>query len=195
MTVPAGSAPILATYRLQLHAGFPLSRARELAPYLARLGVSHLHLSPVLRARSGSNHGYDVVDPGQLNPELGDEVGFERLVTTLRAQGLGLILDIVPNHMATSPENWRWEDVLTHGLASPHARWFDIEWRVGEPELHSRVLLPVLGDPRPLVLARGETCAILVSGELRVRYHEHTFPLDPYTWPFILDDALAESAG
>ncbi len=195
MTVPAGSAPILATYRLQLHAGFPLSRARELAPYLARLGVSHLHLSPILRSRSGSAHGYDVVDPGQLNPQLGDEEGFERLVATLRAQGLGLILDIVPNHMATSPENWRWEDVLTHGLASPHARWFDIEWRVGEAELHSRVLLPVLGDPRPLVLARGEICAILVAGELRVRYHEHTFPLDPSTWPFILDDALAESAG
>jgi (1->4)-alpha-D-glucan 1-alpha-D-glucosylmutase len=195
MTLAAGSAPILATYRLQLHAGFPLSRARELAPYLARLGITHLHLSPVLRARSGSTHGYDVVDPGQLNPALGDEEAFERLAAVLRANGLGLILDIVPNHMATSPENWRWEDVLTHGPASPYARWFDIEWRVGEPELHSKVLLPVLGDPRPLVLTRGEIGVILVAGELRVRYHEHSFPLDPSTWPFVLDDALAESAG
>jgi (1->4)-alpha-D-glucan 1-alpha-D-glucosylmutase len=195
MTLAAGSGPILATYRLQVHAGFPLSRARELVPYLARLGVTHLHLSPVLRARSGSTHGYDVVDPGQLNPALGDDEAFERLVATLRSNGLGLILDIVPNHMATAPENWRWEDVLTHGPASPYARWFDIEWRVGEPELHSRVLLPVLGDPRPLVLARGEICVVLVAGEVRVRYHEHAFPLDPSTWPFVLDDALAECAG
>jgi len=195
MTLAAGPGPILATYRLQVHAGFPLSRARELVPYLARLGVTHLHLSPVLRARSGSTHGYDVVDPGQLNPALGDDEAFERLVATLRSNGLGLILDIVPNHMATASENWRWEDVLTHGPASPYARWFDIEWRVGEPELHSRVLLPVLGDPRPLVLARGEICVVLVAGEVRVRYHEHAFPLDPSTWPFVLDDALAECAG
>jgi len=195
MTLAGGSSPILATYRLQLHAGFPLSRARELVPYLARLGVTHLHLSPILQARAGSTHGYDVTDPGQLNSALGDEETFERFVAALRAHGMGLVLDIVPNHMAAAPENWRWEDVLAHGPASPYARWFDIEWRVGEPELHSRVLLPVLGDARPLVLARGEIRVALVAGELRVRYHEHSFPLDPSTWPFVLDDALGECAG
>ncbi|HYL30453.1 MAG TPA: alpha-amylase family glycosyl hydrolase, partial [Gemmatimonadales bacterium] len=148
MTSAAGP-PILATYRLQLHAGFPLSRARDLVPYLARLGVTHLHASPVLRARAGSPHGYDVVDPGQLNPELGDEERLEGLVAAARRHGMGIVLDIVPNHMAASPENWRWEDVLTHGPASPYARWFDIEWRTGGPEAHSRVLIPILGDPRP----------------------------------------------
>jgi len=195
MTLVEGSPAILATYRLQLHAGFPLSRARHLVAYFARLGVTHLHLSPVLQARAGSTHGYDVTDPGQLNPALGDEEAFGRLVAVLRARAMGLVLDIVPNHMAASPENWRWEDVLAHGPASPYARWFDIEWRVGEPELQSRVLLPILGDARPLVLARGELVVVCVGGELRVRYHEHSFPLDPSTWPFVLDDALGECAG
>jgi len=195
MTLAEGSPAILATYRLQLHAGFPLSRARDLVAYLARLGVTHLHLSPVFRARSGSTHGYDVTDPGQLNPALGDEEMFERLAAALRAQEMGLVLDIVPNHMAASPENWRWEDVLAHGPSSPYARWFDIEWRVGEPELHSRVLLPILGDSRPLVLARGELVVAFAGCELRVRYHEHSFPLDPSTWPFVLDDALGDCAG
>jgi (1->4)-alpha-D-glucan 1-alpha-D-glucosylmutase len=194
MTLAEG-LPILAIYRLQLHAGFPLSRVRDLVSYLARLGVTHLHLSPILRARAGSTHGYDMTDPGQLNPALGDEEMFERLVTALRLQAMGLVLDIVPNHMAASPENWRWEDVLAHGPASPYARWFDIEWRVGEPELHSRVLLPILGAPRPLVLARRELAVVFVDGALRVRYHEHSFPLDPSTWPLVLDDALGDCAG
>ncbi len=190
----AAGPPILATYRVQLHAGFPLSRARDLVPYLARLGVTHLHASPILRARAGSTHGYDVVDPGQLNPELGDEDSLERLVATLRQHAMGIVLDIVPNHMAASPENWRWEDVLTHGPASPYARWFDIEWRVGGPELHSRVLIPILGEDRPTVLARGELTVVFAGKELRVRYFEHTFPLDPSTWPLVLERALAECA-
>ncbi len=190
----AAAPPIVATYRLQLHAGFPLSRARDLVPYLARLGVTHLHASPVLRARAGSAHGYDVVDPGQLNPELGDEGLLERLVAAVRHHAMGIVLDIVPNHMAASPENWRWEDVLTHGPASPYARWFDIEWRTGGPEAHSRVLIPVLGGPRPTVLAQSELQAVFADSELRVRYYEHTFPLDPSTWPLILEPALAECA-
>lgn len=194
MSLATAAPPILATYRLQLHAAFPLSRARDLVPYLARLGVTHLHASPVLRARAGSTHGYDVVDPGQLNPELGDEDLLERLVAAARGHGMGIVLDIVPNHMATSPENWRWEDVLTHGPASPYARWFDIEWRTGGPELHSRVLIPILGDARSTVLARGELQVVFAGRELRVRYHEHTFPLDPSTWPLVLERALAECA-
>jgi (1->4)-alpha-D-glucan 1-alpha-D-glucosylmutase len=194
MSLAATAPPMLATYRLQLHAGFPLSRARDLVPYLARLGVTHLHASPVLRARAGSTHGYDVVDPGQLNPELGDEDLLEALVTAVRSHELGIVLDIVPNHMAASPENWRWEDVLTHGPGSPYARWFDIEWRSGSPELHSRVLIPILGEARPTVLAQGGLKVVFTGGELRVRYHEHTFPLDPSTWPLVLERALAECA-
>lgn len=182
---------ILATYRLQLHGGFPLARARDLAPYLHRLGVSHIHASPVLRSRTGSLHGYDVVDPGILDPELGDEAALDGLVTALREHGMGLVLDLVPNHMAASPENWRWEDVLAHGPASPYARWFDIEWRAAEPGLHQRVLIPILGEPRSAVLERGELRLTLTDGDLRLRYWEHRFPLDPATMPLVLEPALA----
>jgi (1->4)-alpha-D-glucan 1-alpha-D-glucosylmutase len=124
-----------ATYRLQLHAGLPLSRVRELVPYLSRLGISHLHCSPMLRSRQGSTHGYDVVDPNALDPELGTEADLEALHRELAARDMGIVLDIVPNHMAASPENAAWEDVLTHGPSSRFARWFDIDWRASEREL------------------------------------------------------------
>ena len=96
---------IRATYRLQLHAGFPFSAARALGPYLSRLGVSHIHCSPVLRSRRGSTHGYDVVDPRQVDPDLGSESDLEDLHAALAARGMGIVLDLVPNHMAASSEN------------------------------------------------------------------------------------------
>jgi (1->4)-alpha-D-glucan 1-alpha-D-glucosylmutase len=182
---------ILATYRLQLHGGFPLKDARALVPYLADLGISHIHTSPLLRSREGSQHGYDVVDPSVLAPGLGDEHELERLVSELHDRGMGLVLDIVPNHMAASRENWRWEDVLAHGPASPYARWFDIEWRVGERGLHRRVLLPVLGDLLQRVVRRGELTVALEQGSLRLRYWERSFPLDPGSYALILSVALA----
>lgn len=185
-------AEILASYRLQLHAGFPLSRVLELVPYLHRLGVTHIHCSPLLQARSGSTHGYDVVDPGRLNPELGTEADLETLVGELRKRNMGIVLDIVPNHMAASRQNPAWEDLLTHGPASRYARWFDIEWRTSEPQLRFRVLLPVLGDLRVRVLARGELTLALEDGQMRVRYFEHSFPLDPATLPLVLHPAAAE---
>ncbi len=177
---------ISATYRLQLHAGFPLSRVRALVPYLHRLGISHLHCSPMLRARRGSPHGYDVVDPSVLNPELGSDAELEALHHELRERGMGIVLDIVPNHMAASEENAAWEDVLAHGSASPFARWFDIDWRANERELRYRVLLPVLGDLRARVLERREISLVLEHGIPRVRYFEHGFPLDPSTLPPVL---------
>jgi (1->4)-alpha-D-glucan 1-alpha-D-glucosylmutase len=179
-----------ATYRLQLHAGFPLSRVRELVPYLSRLGISHLHCSPMLRARQGSTHGYDVVDPNALGPELGTEADLEALHQDLAARGMGIVLDIVPNHMAASPENAAWEDVLAHGPASAFARWFDIDWRASERELRARVLVPVLGDLRSRVLERGEIALEVRNGLPRVRYFEHGFPLDPSTTPRILAAGL-----
>ena len=182
---------ILATYRLQLHAGFTLADARALVPYLSRLGVSHLHCSPLLRSRRGSTHGYDVVDPTMLDPELGTESDLAGLHQALAEHGMGIVLDIVPNHMAASAENPAWEDVLAHGPASRYARWFDIDWRASEPDLRSRVLLPVLGDPRTVVLRRGEIVLAVEQGVPRVRYFEHTFPLDPSTMPAILRPALA----
>ncbi len=188
MNPPPGR--ILSTYRLQLHGEFPLREARALVPYFAQLGVTHLHSSPLLRAREGSQHGYDVVDPSVLAPALGDEHELERLVGDLHAQGMGLVLDIVPNHMAASRENWRWEDVLSHGPASPYARWFDIEWRVGERGLHRRVLVPVLGDLLQRVVRRGELTVALEQGALRLRYWERSFPMDPAGYPLVLGPAL-----
>ena len=184
--------PVRATYRLQLHAGFPLSRARALVPYLSRLGVSHIHCSPLLQARRGSTHGYDVVDPSRLNPELGTEEELALLHQELAAHAMGLVLDIVPNHMAASSENHAWEDVLAHGPASPYARWFDIDWRATERELRSRILLPVLGDQLSSVLERGEITLISAQGIARIRYHEHEFPLDPVTIGPLLRPAVAE---
>ncbi|MGH7508134.1 MAG: malto-oligosyltrehalose synthase [Gemmatimonadales bacterium] len=182
-------AELLASYRLQLHAGFPLSRVREVVPYLHRLGITHLHCSPLLHARRGSTHGYDVVDPGRLNPALGTEAELAELAAALRQKEMGIVLDVVPNHMAVSSENPAWEDVLAHGPASRYARWFDVDWRATERELRSRVLLPVLGDHRVRVLQRGEIGLALEEGRLRVRYHDHSFPLDPASLPVVLQDA------
>ncbi|HEU4399294.1 MAG TPA: malto-oligosyltrehalose synthase [Actinomycetota bacterium] len=163
--------PIRATYRVQLSGRFPFAAARGIVPYLADLGVSHLYASPVLRARSGSAHGYDVVDPTQVSPELGGEAGLRELVDALRAHGMGLVVDIVPNHMAASHENPWWVETLRHGPASPFARVFDVDWAAGG----GRVRLPVLAGPEGRV-----------AGDLRidggwVRYHQHRFPLAPGT--------------
>ena len=185
--------PIRSTYRLQLHAGFRLEQVRALIPYFAALGVSHLHCSPLLTARRGSGHGYDVTDPTRLNPALGTEAEFVRLVGQLREAGIGLVLDIVPNHMAASPENPFWEDVLTHGSGSRFARWFDIEWRAGDPAPRPRIVLPVLGDLRIRALERRELSLEIVDGRLRVRYFEHGWPLDPLTL-FPLLEAIADAA-
>jgi (1->4)-alpha-D-glucan 1-alpha-D-glucosylmutase len=181
-----------ATYRLQLHAGLPLSRVRELVPYLSRLGISHLHCSPMLRSRQGSTHGYDVVDPNALDPELGTEADLEALHRELAARDMGIVLDIVPNHMAASPENAAWEDVLTHGSSSRFARWFDIDWRANERELRGRVLMPILGDIRSRVLERDEITLDLESGLPRLRYFEHSFPLDPSTMTRLLAKLLEQ---
>ena len=133
---------VLSTYRIQLNKDFRLADLQALVPYLSQLGISHVYVSPILRARAGSGHGYDVVDPRELNPEIGSESELQELVTTLRAHGMGLVLDIVPNHMATGRENDYWEDVLTHGRSSPFADWFDIDWGPADakrvmPDSHS----------------------------------------------------------
>ena len=134
--------------RLQLHRAFGFADAERLVPYFASLGISHLYVSPILTARAGSMHGYDVVDPTKVNPELGGEAGLRSLVATLRRAGLGIIVDIVPNHMAAGGmENPWWGDVLRHGRASRYANFFDIDWNNSDPCLRGKVLAPFLGDP------------------------------------------------
>ncbi|MGU2439512.1 malto-oligosyltrehalose synthase [Burkholderia cenocepacia] len=146
-----------ATLRLQLHAGFTFDDAAAHADYFARLGVSHLYLSPVSTAEPGSLHGYDTVDYGTLGAALGGEAGFMRLVDALRARSLGVIVDIVPNHMGVggSSNGW-WNDVLEWGPASPYARYFDIDWHPPDPALDGKVLLPCLGAPYGDSLAAGD---------------------------------------
>jgi (1->4)-alpha-D-glucan 1-alpha-D-glucosylmutase len=174
---------LTATYRLQIHKEFPLRKVREIVPYLHALGISHLYLSPLLAARPGSTHGYDVVDPARLNPEVGTEDELRALAEGAHAAGMGLVLDIVPNHMGIGPENPYWEEVLTHGQQSRYARWFDIDW-----DAHSKrpgkVVLPVLGDELAAVLEKGELgLDISESGGVRLKYYDNTFPLDPATVP------------
>lgn len=144
-----------ATARLQLHAGYTLDDACAQVPYYAALGVSHLYLSPISQARAGSTHGYDVIDHGRVSTELGGEPALRRLAAAARARGLGLIADIVPNHMAADVSNAWWADVLRQGEGSPHARTFDIDWRVPDTALRGKVLLPVLPDPYGVCLAAG----------------------------------------
>jgi (1->4)-alpha-D-glucan 1-alpha-D-glucosylmutase len=146
----------LATYRLQLHKGFAFADAAVLVPYLARLGISHLYCSPIGTARAGSTHGYDQVDPTAINPELGGEDGFRALVAACRREGLGVIVDIVPNHMAVGGgDNRWWLDVLEWGEASRYAHLFDIDWRPADPALHGKVLAPFLGEPYGEALGSG----------------------------------------
>jgi (1->4)-alpha-D-glucan 1-alpha-D-glucosylmutase len=140
-----------ATQRLQLHKGFTFTDAEALVPYFAQLGISHLYVSPIASARKGSLHGYDVVDATRINPELGGEDGFRSLVETLKRHDMGLILDIVPNHMAAAPENDWWMDVIAHGRSSRYARSFDIDW-----EADDKVFLPWLTRPFAEAQATGD---------------------------------------
>ncbi|MFI6345852.1 malto-oligosyltrehalose synthase [Streptomyces sp. NPDC050560] len=168
----AGAVPVRATYRLQLQPGFPFAAAESAVPHLALLGVSHLHLSPILEAVPGSTHGYDVVDHARVRGELGGEEGLRRLARTAREHGLGLVVDIVPNHMAASPRhNAALRDVLRHGRDSAYARWFDVDWEAGG----GRLLLPVLGAPlgRELAALRVEDGVLHLGGQ--------EFPLRPGT--------------
>ena len=174
---------LTATYRLQLNAGFTLHDARARVPYLHALGISHLYCSPVLAARAGSTHGYDVADPTQVSPELGGDAAFVALAETAHAHGMGVVLDIVPNHMGIGAENPYWDDLLAHGRSSRYARWFDVEWRAPTRRLANKVLLPVLGDTLDAVLERGELTLDVTEHGVRVSYFEHHFPIDPTTLP------------
>src|SRR5687767_5564791 len=173
--------PLTGTYRVQFNADFRLEHARGLVPYLERLGVSHLYASPLLAARPGSLHGYDVADPTRLNPELGSEDELRGLAADLRERGMGILLDIVPNHMGTGADNPYWEDMLANGRRSRWASWFDVEWESERSSLHGRVLIPVLGDTLEAVLDRGELTLERQGDRVRLKYFDRSFPLSPET--------------
>jgi len=177
MSTTARIAP-RATARLQLHAGFTLDDAALQVDYHARLGVSHLYLSPVGCAVPGSTHGYDNIDPTRVNPELGGETALRALSDAARAHGLGLLLDIVPNHMAAHPGNTWWMDLLRHGRDGRHGAWFDVDWDA--PGAGGRLLLPVLDRPLEQAIADG---LLRLEGDdaggWMLRHHDQVFPLAP----------------
>jgi (1->4)-alpha-D-glucan 1-alpha-D-glucosylmutase len=166
-----------ATLRLQFHRGFTFADAAAHADHFALLGVSHVYASPIAVARPGSMHGYDVIDPTMVNPELGGEEGLLSLARRLRDAGMGLIVDIVPNHLAVDARNEWWRDVLRRGRASRHAEWFDIDWEA-TAERPAKILLPVLGRPIAEVIEAGElSIATDTEGRRELRYFENVFPL------------------
>jgi (1->4)-alpha-D-glucan 1-alpha-D-glucosylmutase len=182
------------TYRLQLNRSLRFDDAAELTEYLHDLGVDTCYTSPILKARAGSMHGYDVIDHTALNPEIGSMESLGRFVERLKSFGMGLMVDVVPNHMCVSDlSNWRWCDVLENGPSSPHAHFFDIDWNPPREDLADKVLLPTLGDQYGRVLENREVRIEYSSGSFAVRYYEAAFPLAPRTWPLILAHAL-ESA-
>ncbi|MGM4912853.1 malto-oligosyltrehalose synthase [Rhizobium sp. 768_B6_N1_8] len=182
MTLPS------ATYRVQFRNGMTFDHACGLVPYLRSLGISHLYASPVFTATKGSTHGYDLTDASEIDPALGGRAGFDRLTETLSEAGMGLILDIVPNHMAASLENAWWRSVLEFGRHSPFADYFDIDWR-------ERLTLPQLGKSFDESVAAGELTITIdeAHGNLAIGYFETLFPLSMESYPLLsaeLDDPV-----
>jgi (1->4)-alpha-D-glucan 1-alpha-D-glucosylmutase len=187
-----------ATFRLQLSSTLTFDDAVEIIPDLAAMGFSHLYASPVLAARAGSTHGYDIVDHNTLNPEFGGEEGFQRMVETLHRHEMGLILDFVPNHMGVGyADNEWWLNVLEWGSHSPYVSFFDIDWHSSEQTLRGKVLLPVLGRPYGEILESGElTLAVdRHTGGFSVHYYEHRFPISPYHYAELLSSAADLGSG
>ncbi len=181
------------TYRLQFNSDFTFAHSAALVDYLCELGVTDVYSSPVLKARPGSNHGYDVVDHSRLNPETGTEDEFTSFASSLRARGMGLLMDVVPNHMCiASAENRWWQDLLENGPGSPYARYFDIDWNPPNPKLKDRVLLPILGDQFGRVLERQEIKINYRAGAFHARYYETELPIAPRTSTHVIALALED---
>jgi (1->4)-alpha-D-glucan 1-alpha-D-glucosylmutase len=188
-----------ATYRLQLGSALTFGGARDLVPYLAELGITDCYLSPILQPCAPDSHGYDVANHGRLNEALGGEAGHRSLSDALRIHGMGQIVDVVPNHMGTwGGQNAWWQDVLQNGAASRFASFFDIDWEPAKPELRNRMLLPILEDHYGRVLENQELRLQYEDGTFLVRYRDTILPIDPSTYPRILEwriAALLDAAG
>jgi (1->4)-alpha-D-glucan 1-alpha-D-glucosylmutase len=181
------------TYRLQFNKDFKFRDATALVDYLDGLGVTDVYASPILTARPGSIHGYDVIDHSRLNPELGTDGDLDALSAALRERGMGMVLDVVPNHMCiASPDNHWWNDVLENGRSSPYAPFFDIDWHPPKTELHEKVLLPVLGAQYGRVLENQEISIAYGAGGFCARYGESRFPIGPRTILPLLEPMVAD---
>ena len=187
------SARPLSTYRLQFNVGFRFTDARRLAGYLHALGVSHIYSSPILKARPGSMHGYDIADHNELNPEVGTYEDLQDLVRELKNYGIGQILDFVPNHMGVGLGlNPWWWDVLSNGRASEFAEFFDIDWSPLKAELHNKVLLPILGDQYGAELEAGHMRLVSGESDFHIEYYDKKLPIDPQTVPLIFEPVASE---
>jgi len=182
------NAKPLSTYRLQFNAGFRFENARRLIGYLHALGISHIYSSPILKARAGSSHGYDITDHNQVNPEVGSYEELQELVHELKNYGMGQVLDFVPNHMGIGPgTNPWWADVLANGRASEFAEFFDLDWDPLKPELRNKLLLPILGNQYGAELESGHIKLVADEEGFHVEYFDKLLPLDPQTIPMIFE--------
>ena len=181
-----------ATYRIQFNRNFTFNAARDLAPYLNDLGISDLYASPIFQARRGSLHGYSVTNFMEINRELGTRSSFDSLVRKLKSLNMGLIIDIVANHMALSHENPWWMDVLENGPSSPYAFFFDIDWHPPGRVLEGKVLLPILGRHYSHALEGRELKLTLEECGFFIRYYDHKFSIDPKSYKDILTHRLAD---
>ena len=180
----------LATYRLQFNKNFTFNDAVEILDYLRELGITEIYGSPILTSRRGSGHGYDVTNPNRVDPDLGSEKDFEVLVSELEKRGMGLLLDIVPNHMAASSENPWWMDVLENGPDSAFSSYFDIDWHPPSRNLDNKILLPILGRSFGEALDSGELKLNFHDGQFSIEYFESSFPLAPRTYRTVLQHRI-----
>jgi len=183
----------VSTYRLQLNSDFRFADVQALVPYFHRLGITDLYASPFLKARRGSRHGYDVIDHASINPEIGSDEDLAALTAALTGYGMGLIADVVPNHMGIDDEaNRWWWDVLENGPSSPYAKFFDIDWAPPKQDLTNKVLLPILGDQYGKVLENGEIHLLFEAGAFVIACYERRFPVGPRSSIAILEPSCEQ---
>lgn len=185
----------VATYRVQLNRTFTFQDATQIIRYLDDLGITDLYCSPYFKAVPGSMHGYDVVDPTTLNPEIGTEEHYHAMIDELHQRGMGHVLDVVPNHMGITQQiNAWWQDVLENGPSSRHASFFDIDWDPLKIELRNKVLLPILGNQYGVVLENQELQVEYQDGRYIIRYYQHRLPVAPKASVRILSHRLKDLA-
>jgi (1->4)-alpha-D-glucan 1-alpha-D-glucosylmutase len=188
-------APV-STYRVQMHKDFNFADAQAIVGYLKQLGISDFYSSPIFEARPNSMHGYDVTRHDRLNPEIGGNEGFEKFSAELQRQGLGLLLDIVPNHMGVGNDSIWWQDVLENGHASQYSEFFDIDWKPLKPALRNKLLLPILGNQYGAELESKHIQVSIEDGRPLIHYYDHTMPVAPRTVNLIFDaEQIPQSFG